>query len=111
MMIPLKTRILKRALSLQAYEALEERVREADASTSSQAEAGPKVIERQWLQVHVDLSLADSLDENPLVRCVGGFFTVLELTSCFHRNHSKHCLKRSTARVPSTDRLILVPDP
>jgi hypothetical protein len=46
-------------------------VRVADASTS-EAQTGPKVIERQWLRVHVDLSLADSLDnnDNPLVRCV-----------------------------------------
>lgn len=48
-------------------------MRAADAaSASAQAAAGPKVVERQWLRVHVDLSLADSLtdDENPLVRCV-----------------------------------------
>ncbi|CAL8470435.1 g9977 [Coccomyxa elongata] len=49
----------------EAYEALEDRVREGDASTSG---GGPKVVERQWLRVHVDLSLADSLDEDPLVR-------------------------------------------
>ncbi len=54
---------------LQAYEALEDRVREGDASTSG---GGPKVVERQWLRVHVDLSLADSLDEDPLVRCALG---------------------------------------
>ncbi|EIE27085.1 hypothetical protein COCSUDRAFT_55107 [Coccomyxa subellipsoidea C-169] len=55
----------------EAYEALEDRLRAADAaSASAQAAAGPKVVERQWLRVHVDLSLADSLtdDENPLVR-------------------------------------------
>ncbi|BDA44475.1 hypothetical protein COCOBI_05-6620 [Coccomyxa sp. Obi] len=49
----------------EAYEALEDRVREGDASTSG---GGPKVVERQWLRVHVDLSLADSLDEDPLIR-------------------------------------------
>ena len=51
---------------LQAYEALEERIREGDASTSG---GGPKVVERQWLRVHVDLCLADSMDEIPRLGC------------------------------------------
>lgn len=46
----------------EVYELLEERLRDGTSGAS------PKVVEQQWLRVHVDLSLADSLDENPLTR-------------------------------------------
>ncbi len=46
----------------EVYEMLEEHWRNGTLGAS------PKVVERQWLRVHVDLSLADSLDETPLAR-------------------------------------------
>ena len=41
---------------LQAFEMLDEDMRER---SSEAAPAAPKIVERQWRQVHVDLSLAD----------------------------------------------------
>ena len=41
--------------ALQVFEMLDEDLRER----SEAATAAPKIVERQWRQVHVDLSLAD----------------------------------------------------
>ena len=43
------------ALSAQVFEQLDEDVRGGAGNTSS----APKIVERQWRQVHVDLFLAD----------------------------------------------------
>ena len=43
------------ARALQVFEMLDEDIRER----SEAALAAPKIVERQWRQVHVDLSLAD----------------------------------------------------